>query len=378
MPDSFIDKLRMNGIFTPNNMNPVSAPDLSAGGINMGVVNQGMATINPWIEQAQDKKIRDQKNMMLFQKSLNDPDVNQYGGRINQIGNSMNDPNQPINQQPKQAVDWASYNTNPITGMSNAQSAALDFKKYQSDETNKLKQSQLTEKSKNDQSKIALGWDKNAQGWDKNDIARGQQAINKFRAEHPNAKTYAAPGGNLYSYDPVHGWVDSGIDSGLYTSIEEMEKKGEIAGRLETQKQTNRMQLGEQRGGQQLGNIAAQVQGRQDLQNSKPIVGTPNKVEEANRANQLRNQRPELAPYIEIDQDGRVNIVPPSNGSSGWFGSGGPSLDEWNEINRSIYGSGNSTIQNNGNVIKSPTTSQGQGINTSPSSSKSSGKYKVG
>jgi hypothetical protein len=363
MPDSFIDKLRMNGIFSPGNQNPVGPPDLSAGGINLGTVTSGIGAIQPYIQQAQDKRMRDQQNMMLFQHQLNDPTRNMYGG-ITPIGNSILNQLQQESQPKQQTI--MSSSPDQVTPY---QKEMLKLQHEKLKTTDENTDAARKAKIAADQSKTDLAWDKSAQQWDKNDIARGRLSIADFKAKHPNEQHIAVPGGNLMAFDPRTGkYSDSGIPSGLATSIQQIDERGKVQSNLENQRFGHQQTLQDTKGQQQLDAIGARIQGQQDLQANRPLLPNQQKTDMANKANQLKNERPDLAPFIEIDSSGRVNIAQPSG--NGWF-EGGPSLGTWSEINSILNGGSNSTNKNSGNVIKSPTTSQG--INTSPSS-----KYKVG
>jgi hypothetical protein len=188
------------------------------------------------------------------------------------------------------------------------------------------------------------------------DIKRGGQDIQQqrtnildFKAKHPNVQFQKIPGGNVTYFDPAtRKIVDTGIDSGTWTDAEKAENRNtaqmeQISRRGDIQKD-----LGTQRGNQALANIAARTAGQKDIRDTapvKPMLPTQERVQQNIRARQLINSNPDLAQFVTVDPaTGSFTVTPPSTGYFG--GQGGPTKEQYQQIQDAIFGAGPSSITN--------------------------------
>ena len=85
--------------------------------------------------------------------------------------------------------------------------------------------------------------------------------------------------------------------------------------------------------------LCYKITGRKEVQAEKPIraeLPTQTRVRQSNAVNQLVNTRPDLAKLIKSNPDGSFEVEPPS---VGFFGPKGPTKQQFDEINKIIFGS---------------------------------------
>lgn len=206
------------------------------------------------------------------------------------------------------------------------------------------------------------------------EVAKERNSIAEFKANNPGKKFQISKGGNIFAFDPITGeGQDTGISSGTLSDKEKIEitntgDLAEIEARGNIQKDIQRV-----RGTQALDQIGARVAGQKDIQGlrgdqAKELQGTKgdqslaaiaaraaeqrktnaarpqdnllpsqSKILEANKARELINSNPELAPFLEKNQDGTYSVMAP--GKESWYSIGKtkPTEDQFKQINSILY-----------------------------------------
>ncbi len=147
------------------------------------------------------------------------------------------------------------------------------------------------------------------------DIKQQLADVAKFKAQNPALKTLTPKGGNVMLFDPLTGQLhDTGIDSGTLSEQDKIELTGDEARSTESNKQTGRMQLQGVKGNQNLEAIGARIAGQKDINANKTSTAAPKtyaadrNVDTRVKAQQLMTDRPDLASYLSVDANGKVNI----------------------------------------------------------------------
>lgn len=159
---------------------------------------------------------------------------------------------------------------------------------------------------------------------------RQQRAdIYDFKAKNPHMKIIMPPGGNVSAINPLTGeTMDLGISSGKMDEEDRLRLTGgqrmeQIGARGDIQRDIQGT-----RGQQRLGEIAASIAGRQQLQDTRPnkeLAPTQLRTTQQNIARELVNTRPDLGKFITFDERGNpVNTAP----------QGSPEFDR---INSALY-----------------------------------------
>jgi len=301
---SFIEKLRMQNIFPSggNNSVPFGMPQMDTG-VNLDEITDVMNRIYPFIEKSRNAEQQFQKDMFNMQRQ---DQLKNIGQQMQQLG-------------PSEEMKHIYENPPQITPF---QRESLDIRKQE------------------------LGQKSDIAG-EKADVSRGGlnvrnrlADIQEFKAKNPQMKFMTPKGGNITAFNPLTGEsIDTGIASGSLSDKERLDITGEqrmeqIGATGEQQRKTTEL-----RGEQRLGEIGAQIAGRKEVQAEKPIraeLPTQTRVRQSNAVNQLVNTRPDLAKFIKSNPDGSFEVEPPS---VGFFGPKGPTKQQFDEINKIIFGS---------------------------------------
>lgn len=297
---SFIDNLRMTGMFKPGaGMQP---PDMSHDG--MGGFDFG-SLINTMLQEKEKDR-----NLQLKLASMHS---NPSGGNLAKIGAGM----RPDQQQPKEPMNWV-YKDNGLT----------DFQR----ESLRLRDKEIGSKD------TIAGM--------KNDISSKRANVYEFKAKNPGMKFIPTKGGNVVGFNPLTGEsIDTGIDSGSLSDEEKIHLTGDQTMKEIGARGTIQKDLQNTRGTQALAQIGARTAGQKEVKEtaspSKPMLPTQERVSQNNAARELLNSKPELAPFIKMDESGNFTIEKPSKN---FFGQeSGPSLGQFKQINDAIYGSSDKT-----------------------------------
>jgi hypothetical protein len=213
---------------------------------------------------------------------------------------------------------------------------------------------------------------------DKNDTRnaeiRQQRAdIYAFKATNPNLKFIMSKGGNVTAINPLTGEShDTGVPTGSLTELAKMnlqneQRLGQIGAQganaqtLENMKQTGREGIAETRGwqiynipdkdnpGQQkavkINAITGEVKDINAGPVSKPTTGaggrgelpTQTRIRQFTKAREIVNSRPDLAKFIKLGSPGANDFTITAPGEN-FFGSTGPTQQQYNEVQQLIYG----------------------------------------
>lgn len=196
-----------------------------------------------------------------------------------------------------------------------------------------LRERAIASKEKNDERRAA--------------IQQQRADIYAFKARNPGWKILPSKGGNVMLYNPATGETrDSGIDSGSLTEtdkiwlqsdakLEQIAATGEQARETEGVRQEGRMELAGERGKQARETRATPPGGV----TARPPNPTQIRVQQADKARELINTRPELGKWIQIGPTINEFKVTPPGERSYWTGkTSGPSPEEFAAINNFIYG----------------------------------------
>ncbi len=331
--DSFIDKLRMNNIFsgTENGgQRPFGMPDFNAGQPNLDFISDYWNRLSAMRNNDKDKDL--QRELTL----------RRAGGQLGNIANSA--VGRPV--APSGGIGGGGLYTS--TGEINTTKPMDVIYKPPLSET--YQGGLLDAKLRDLQLKGDLGYGKLAQGEEKLkqtgelgrgkleqgqqglDIKKGQLDVNAFKAAHPGMKFQISKGGNIFGLDPITGKaVDTGVSSGTMSEEDKQNLIGE-------QQQSNILTRGGvQRGVQELrnqGNLSAiGARGEQQRQTNseradvRQQLPTQQKVQQINTAHQLLSERPEFSGLIVFDP---ATGLPQNNAD--------PSSPEFQMINDALYG----------------------------------------
>lgn len=274
----FLQNLRMSNIFS----NPIGEPNLSAGGIDFGTVNNAIA---PFLQQIRDR---------------NRNAVEMFGGHPNIPVNTMH--SNYLATQPDNVQLGGEIPATSPTGMPLPQEEQMNWAKQQADDKQMLALLGLQQKG-----------DELAQ---KGEIAKGELGvkqqladIQKFKAENPNLKVIEA-NGKILGVNPFSG--ETVKDFGSSGKLSDAQK-------LEIQKQNA------------LDEIAARGDQARLTQSNKPataISPEQRKADISNKYDIIKNTRPDLAQFISIDPTTNKPMIDPSNATQ----------EQLNELTNLIYG----------------------------------------
>lgn len=219
---------------------------------------------------------------------------------------------------------------------------------------------------------------------EKDALIRQQRAdVYEFKARNPNLKLIMTKGGNVMAFNPADGSTkDTGIPTGSLTeadkmsmaqenSVERIEKTGDEQRKTEDLRQKGRLDVAETRGwkpyeetlpdGTKRTFMYNEISGEQrertpggSPQGATPVkpggnttgkteLPTQTKVRQYNLARELSNTRPDLAKFVRLGPGtNEFRITQP--GKSFWGGDTGPSQDQVDEIEKSIYGFSKSEV----------------------------------
>jgi len=204
---------------------------------------------------------------------------------------------------------------------------------------------------------------------DKNDthkleISENRAKVYEFKAHHPGAK-FDFSGPTVKVMDPINGTVeDTGIDTGHMSKLDQMNlaqdftrenigSRGAEAVNLEGVKQTGRENL---EGIKQPNRLAVKGTPSGNMNGGKPESPSQTRVRQFNAARELYNTDPELRQFIKVGSPGSSDFTVTAP-SEGFFGHRGPTKEQYQKIQDSIYG----------NTAMAPMASHGsQGGRTGP------------
>lgn len=176
---------------------------------------------------------------------------------------------------------------------------------------------------------------------------RQQRAdVYEFKAKNPHMRLMTTKGGNIMAYNPLTGQtMDTGVPSGSLSEtdkinliqqdmLERIEKTGDETRETEGVRQVNRekniaLQGDESRKTKQTPSASTATTGRGELP-------TQTKVRVFNRATEIANSDPNLGKFIKLGKNNDFEITKP--GSGGFFGSAGPTKQQYDSIVEKIYG----------------------------------------
>lgn len=301
----FSNRLRMNNIFPTGDDNPFGPTATPNQGINLDEISGLINRIAPVLQAHQERGFAHQKEMMGMQQ----PQLKNIGSQIAGV-------------QPQKPMGTA-YNP----GISDFQRAGLNLKRDELNQKKSLAESGL-EIKRDDQG-----------------IRQQRADIYDYKAKNPNLKFVVGKNGNFFTQDPATGEMrDTGHSSDKMPEAEKLKITGEQRMSEINAKQSGAEKLQGIKGGQQLANIGARVSGQQatdankiSLTNDKPIAPTQERVQQNNAARELMTSRPDLAPFIKIDDKGGFTVDQPG---TSFFGSPtGPNAAQAKEITDHIYNS---------------------------------------
>lgn len=181
-------------------------------------------------------------------------------------------------------------------------------------------------------------------------IRQHRAEIYDFKAKNPNMKIVVTKGGNVQAINPQTGEAhDTGIPSGSLTELDKMNLTQEHAiERIGATGEENRETAGTKHGYTMSeigarGEQARETKGTPSSATGKGELPTQTRVRQASAARQLANSRPDLAKFIKLGNGNDFSISPPAQG--GFFSAAGPTKEQYDEINNTIYGSGQPAIQ---------------------------------
>jgi len=299
----FANRLRMNNIFPTGPDNNPFGPTAQPQGINLDEISGLINRIAPVLQANQERGFAHQKDMMGMQ----------LGGGLKNIGQQMT-------QQPKPPMGVA-YNP----GISDFQRANLGLKRDELNQKKSLAESGLDIRR------------------DDQNIRQQRADIYDYKAKNPNLKFVIGANGNFMTQDPSTGeMTDTGHSSAKMGDAEKLKITGEQRMGEIKAKQSGAEKLQGIKGTQALSQIGARVSGQQatdaakiNLTSDKPLLPTQEKVQQNNSARELMTRRPDLAPFIELDDKGGFTITQPG---TSFFGSPtGPSAEQAKEITDHIY-----------------------------------------
>lgn len=194
-----------------------------------------------------------------------------------------------------------------------------------------LRQHAQDAKNNNDQKKL--------------EISESRAKVYEFKAHNPGAK-FDFTGPTVKVADPISGKVtDTGIDTGHMSKLDQMNlaqdftrenigTRGEESANLETIKQTGRTNL--ERTKEANREILKRIPGGNSA-GGKPESPSQTRVRQFNAARELFNTDSELRQFIKIGSPGSSDFTVTAP-SDGLFGHRGPTKEQYQKIQNSIYG----------------------------------------
>ena len=181
------------------------------------------------------------------------------------------------------------------------------------------------------------------------DIAQQRANVYEFKANHPGVKLQFPKGGNIMALDPVSGKLtDTGIPTGTLSELDKLNlghdnKMEEIHAGGEETRDTTRVRGEEERKnivvrGQESRTTKATPSASKTATGDKPELPTQTRVRQFNNARELWNSRPDLRPFIKVGNPGSndFSVTPP--GVNYFNRPTGPSKEQYDEIQKAIYG----------------------------------------
>jgi hypothetical protein len=333
MSDELVNRLRMNNIFPTAGFNPLGPPDMNSGYADFDTIDR----LNNRYQSNQAAGMQRQQDMIRFQNrenSLNQP--RQPG--LNAIAQNTsgaagyNYAQTPYNAGNENTAQNVVYKPPPSEMETPYQKGLLAVREQQL-AGGPLAQAKLAQKASIDQQRVDIS---------KGDAATraGRAAVYKFKAENPGLVLSYPKGGNVSAFDKITGKYRPVLDAegnpvptGTMSQQDVLDEQGnqkldQIGATGEQSRETQTM-----KGQQALDEIAKRTAGQIEVNAAKPEKGmlpTQQKVDQINRAQQIKNTNPQLGKYIEVDRTtGEVILTP----------SGDPLID--NELKQRIYGPGN-------------------------------------
>lgn len=302
----------MNNIFGDGSQNPLGPPQ-AGGGYDPG---DPINRLYPLMVQEKERDRDFQREMMRMRMQ---PQLAQIAK------NSVSQPTQPMNQVvnlPPQMSDFQKatigLNTQKLGEKINLDTQGLNIKK-QGANINQGKLDLAT--------KVASG--------KATDAEKQQYKLDQIDAQGSNTSDQIAQRGDIQNQQ---------IDTRGSQRMDQINQQGVNAQELQGQKSTDA-----------LSGIAANIAGKQDLEGfkigNKTELPTQTYRRTKNTATEVMNTRPDLAKFIVNNPDGSVGITPPSEGL---FGHSGPTQDQFDEINKLIYGDSSDNSSKKTAAPKSP------------------------
>lgn len=331
MANDFLSNLRMAGIF--NGPTPFGMPDLSAGQADPSLMRglfSRLDDVNSFKRGLINRQITDEMNQRFRSEDMlkhpgSYPWMPQQGGQLDAVAAAIANPGQVQPGLNYRVDPSASSNANPIDV----------FKGYTPMDEQKLALQNRALQQKEEQA--AATQDINRQ---KVGISQQRANIYDFKAKNPGMKYITPKGGNVIAVNPITGeQIDTGIDSGTMTEREKMDLQNEnVTGQIEKRGEIQKDIQGQRNEGN-LAGIAARIEGQKEINAAKAgkeELPSQTRVKVANKAREIINTRPDLAPFITTDSQGNFQVEPP--GKSFWGSPTGPSQQQYDTIKSIIYG----------------------------------------
>ena len=296
--DDFVSRLRMNNIFPTAGFNPLQAPTRPDLDVN-GILN----AISAMQQNARQADMIQEDNIHRRGRTENLQDI----GRQNAL-RQQQEMNNPLRAQGGMNVVLGN-DPNAMTGY---QKGELQLGRERLAQTANLSGEKLSQTGE-----IASGKQSIAEG--KLDISKQDSATRKaradiyaFKAQHPNMKIVADKGGNFHAIDPITGKsMDTGVETGTLSDAEKLEITGGQAMDRTNANIEGRSSLEDKRHEGNLEEIGARGAESRKTNEAKPTKEespSQERIRANNKARELVNTRPDLAPFIKIDPNGNFTI----------------------------------------------------------------------
>lgn len=305
----FMDSLRMNNIFRPEGGggNLLGPPDFSGGQMNTGdIIGQIMSA-------REDAKRLDENR--------------QY--RLMNFQNDMNRRNKTMDE--KHRMDLLRGSGGSSTGFMNTAVAFPDDDRRNSMRMTDYQRGMLeNDKAKNAIAERTLSM--RDQNQDADRMIR-QQRADTYSNMHDLSDAEKLEIVNRARRGDIEarGMIEAGL----------LDKRNNAAMDRQNDQQMFQSGMAGVTGQQRLAEIAARVAGDKELAGYKSGLTTANpnfdKTSNWNKAQELINTNPELAPFITLGQGGQFTIAPPG-GTNFWGSQVGPTQQQYDSIKNSIYG----------------------------------------
>lgn len=289
---SFIQKLRMNNIFPSNGGpqgTPFGMPDMNSGRGDNNIISQIMA--------ARQAERDDERNYLQNQRNIQNG-LNMNKNRLPQIGTPM-----AGQDSFGRNIVFNDPNKTKSTAITPYQQAQLELSEKRLGQSGELGNERL---------------DVTRRG---QDISRDRlsETIDVNNERQPNAIELAGIRGDIGSRQ---------IGERAINTADQINQRFGNSQSLQTSGHANALEA-----------IGARTAGQMEVNAAKPDIGmlpTQQRVNIANTARELINNRPDLAPFIELDNNGNPTIMPSGPGA-GRFSKPGPTQAQFDEISRTIY-----------------------------------------